>query len=73
MLFLQRQSEAIDDGAKNLEELSDAVESLSLVNELEENVVDGAANVRTEIEEFTIYAMKRGLEKVAFTRVLRVE
>lgn len=73
MLFLQWESEAVDDGTKNFEQFGDAVEALRFVDELEEDVVDRAANVRTKVEEFAIYAMKRGFQKIAFTGIFRVE
>lgn len=40
VLFLQRQSETVDYRAQDLEKLRDAVESLCLVDELKEDVVD---------------------------------
>ena len=40
MFFFQRQSEAVDDGAENLEELCDAVVTLRLVDEPVKDVVD---------------------------------
>lgn len=73
VLLLQGQSEPVDDRPKNFEELSNAIESLGLVNELEEDVVDGAANVRAEVEEFSVYAMESCLQKVAFSGIFGVE
>ena len=40
MFFLERQSKPIDDGAEDLKELRNAIESLSLIHELEKDVVD---------------------------------
>ena len=45
VLLLQWQRETIDNGAENLEKFGDAVEPLRLINELEEDVVDGAADI----------------------------
>jgi hypothetical protein len=73
VLFFQRQGETVDDRPQNLEEFCNAVETLSLVDELKEDVVDGAADVRSEIEEFTVYAVERRLEEVAFSGVFGVE
>lgn len=73
VLLLERQSETVDDGSKNFEELCYAVEALSLVAELEEDVVDGAANVGSEVQEFAVNPMQRGFQKVTFPRVFRVE
>lgn len=73
VLFLQWESEAIDNGTKNFEQFGDAVEALRFVYELEEDIVDGAANVRAKVEEFAIYAMERGFQKIAFSGIFRVE
>jgi len=45
VLLLQWQCETIDNGSQNFEEFSDAVKPLRFVYELEEDVVDGAADV----------------------------
>ena len=45
MFLFKWQSEPVDDRPQDLEQLSNSIESLSLVNELEENVVDGATYV----------------------------
>jgi hypothetical protein len=45
MLLFQRQRKAINDGAENLKEFGNTIESLSLIYELEEDVIDGATNV----------------------------
>ena len=47
--------------------------SFSLVDELEENIVDGSTDKCSKIEEFAIYSMERRFEEVSFTRVLAVE
>lgn len=46
VLLLQRQREPVDDGTKNLKKFSNAVESFGFIDELEEDVVDRATNVR---------------------------
>jgi len=73
MLFLQWQGKAVDDGTKDFEQFSDAVEALCFVYELEEDVVDRTANVRAQVEEFAVYAMKCGFEEIAFPGIFRVE
>jgi len=73
MLFLEWQCETIDNRAENLQELGDAVEAFCFVDELEEDVVDGTANIRAEVEEFAVDAMQRRFQKVALSWVLRVE
>ena len=46
VLLFQGQREPVDDGTKNLKEFGNAVKSFGFVDELEEDVVDGATNVR---------------------------
>lgn len=60
MFFFQRQRKSIDDRAKDLEEFSNTVEALGLVYELEEDIVDGAADVRAEVEELAIDTVQGG-------------
>ncbi len=73
MLFLQGQGETIDDWSKNLEKLCNSVEPLRFVDKLKEDVVYGASNIGTEIQEFTIDPVKCGLEEISFTGIFRVE
>ena len=73
VLFLQRKGEAIDDGPEDLEQLGDSIEPLGLIGKLEKDIVDGAADERSEVEELSINAMEGRLQKVAFPRVLGVE
>lgn len=73
MLLFQRQRETVDDGAKDFEELGDAIKSLGLVDELEEDIVDRATNVRAEVEELSVDAMQGSLEEIAFSWVFGVE
>ena len=47
MFLLQRQREAVDDGSKDLQKFGNAIESFGLVDELEEDIVDGSSNERT--------------------------
>ena len=49
MLLLQRKCESIDDTAENLEELGNTVVSLSVVHELEEDVIDRPSDESPEI------------------------
>ena len=73
VFFFEWQSETIDDRAKDFQQFRDSVEPLSLIDELEEDIVDGPSDVRSEIEEFPVYSVKSRLEKVSFTRILRIE
>lgn len=45
VFLLQGQSESVDDGAQNFEQLSDSVVAFCFIHELEEDVVDGPADV----------------------------
>jgi hypothetical protein len=47
--------------------------SLSLVDELEEYIVDGATDKGAEVEELAVDSVKRRFEKVSFSRVFTVE
>ena len=62
-----------DSPSQDLQKLRNSVVSLLLVNELEEDVVDWAADERTQVQELAINAMKRRFQKVALTRILTVE
>lgn len=73
MFFLQRQRKTVNDRSQNLEKLCNAIESLRLVNELEEDVIYRASNVGPQVQEFSVDPMKGGLEEVSFTRVFGVK
>ena len=73
VFFFKRQCETIDDAAQNLEELCNAVEALRLVYKLEEDVVNGTADIRSQIEEFAVDAVQGGLQEVPFARIFRVK
>jgi len=64
VFLLEWQSKTVDDGAQDLEQLGNAIETFGLVDELEKDVVDGAANIGPKIEEFAVDAMKSSLQKV---------
>jgi hypothetical protein len=73
VLFLEREGETVDDGTEDLEQLGDTVVALRLVDELIEDVVDRAADEGAKVEELAVDAVESRLEKVALTRVFRVE
>ena len=73
MLFLQRQGETIDDRSKNLQKLGNSIESFRLVDELEEDIVDGTSDERSQVQELAVDTVECGLEKVSLPRVFRVE
>lgn len=73
MLLLEGQGEAVDNGPEDLEQLGNTVESLGLVGELEEDVVDRPSDERPQVEELAVDAMQGGLEEVSLARVLRVK
>jgi hypothetical protein len=47
--------------------------SLRLIDEVEKDIIDGPTDERAEVEEFPIDTVKSRLEKIALTRVFRVE
>ncbi len=47
--------------------------AFSLVNELEEDVVDRTTNKGSQVEEFAVNAMQRCLQEVALPGILRIE
>ena len=73
MFLLQGQSETVNDGSKDLQELRNPVVTLGLVDEVEEDVVDATSDRCAEIEELSVYPMKRGLQEVTLPGVFRIE
>lgn len=73
MFFLQWKSKAVDDRSQDFQQFSDSIESLSLIRELEEDVVDRSANVGSQVQELSVNTMQGCLEEVTLTRVFRVE
>jgi hypothetical protein len=47
--------------------------SLGVVDELEENVVDGTANESPEIQELSVDPVERGLQEVPLPGILAVK
>lgn len=45
MLLLQRQGKTIDDGSHDLQQLRNPIESLGLVGELEEDIIDRSTDI----------------------------
>lgn len=73
VLLFERKSETVDDGSKNLQQLSDTVVALRLIDELEEDIVDRSSDECSKIEEFAINSVKRGFKKVALSWVFAVK
>lgn len=73
VLFLERQGETVDDGPQNLEQLGDAVVTLSFVDECVKDVVDRPSDEGPQIEEFAVNPMECRLEEVSFPRVFAVK
>jgi hypothetical protein len=73
VLLLEGKRETVDDRTQDLQELGNTVESLGFVGELEKDIIDGPANVRSEIQEFAVDAMEGGLEEVSLAGVFRVK
>lgn len=57
VLFLERKGEAVDDGAQDFEQLGDTIKTLGLIDELEEDIIDGPSNIRPQVQELAIDAM----------------
>ena len=70
MLLLQRQSEPVDDGPQDLQELCHSVVSLRLVYEVVEDVVDLFPDVGSQTQKFSIYPVQGRLEEISLSRVL---
>ena len=73
MLLLKRQSETIDNRPQDLKQLGNPVEALGLVRELEEDVVDGSTNIRTQVEEFAVDPMQGSLQEIPLPGIFRVK
>ena len=73
MFLFQWKSKAINNWAKNLQQLGDTVESLSLIDELEEYIVDRSSDKWSQVEEFTIYTVESSFQKVSLTRIFRIK
>lgn len=73
VFLLQWQGEAIDDRTKNFKQLGYTIESLGLVDELEEHIVDGAPNVRPKVEEFAVDPVQSCFEEIPFSGVFGIE
>mmetsp|Transcript_118593 Transcript_118593/g.342948 ORF Transcript_118593/g.342948 Transcript_118593/m.342948 type:complete len:453 (+) Transcript_118593:216-1574(+) len=73
VLVLERQGEAVDDGAQDLEQLTDAVLGLAFVDDLEEDVLDRATDKGPQRHELAVDAVEDRFQVVALARVLGVE
>mmetsp|Transcript_34091 Transcript_34091/g.96634 ORF Transcript_34091/g.96634 Transcript_34091/m.96634 type:complete len:367 (+) Transcript_34091:973-2073(+) len=73
MLLLQRQGKPVNNGTQNLQQLSDAVVTLRLVDEAVEDVVHRLADKRAVHHELAVYTVEDGLQVVALAGVLRVK
>ena len=59
--------------SENFQHLCNARVLLVLVDEMEKDVVDGAADERTQIEKLSVDTMKSGFEEVALAWIFTVE
>ena len=73
VLLFEGEGKAVDDGTQNLQQLGNAVETLSLVGELEEDIVDRAADEGSQVKEFAVYAVQGCFQKISLARVLGIE
>jgi hypothetical protein len=56
VLLFERQRKSVDNAPENFEELSNAIVPVTLVDELEENVVDAFPNKGSHGKEFAVNA-----------------
>lgn len=70
VLLFERESKSIDDGAQNFQQLSDPIEPLGFIGKLEEDVVDGAADERSQVQELPVDTVQRCLQEIPLPRVL---
>jgi len=73
VVLFQGGLEPIDDGAKNLEKLWDAVVLLILVGDFDEEVHDVGSNELSDGHESTVDAMEEGFEVVPLSGILGIE
>ena len=73
VLFLKRQCKPIDNGSQDFQQLRDSIKPLSLIGELEENIVDRSADVWSQVQKFAINPMQGSLEEIAFPGIFGVE
>mmetsp|Transcript_25204 Transcript_25204/g.70452 ORF Transcript_25204/g.70452 Transcript_25204/m.70452 type:complete len:265 (-) Transcript_25204:242-1036(-) len=73
VLVFQRQREAVDNAPQDLQQLADTTVVIGLVDDLEEDVLDGAADERAEGHELAVYSVQDRFEVVPLAGVLGVE
>mmetsp|Transcript_30544 Transcript_30544/g.73209 ORF Transcript_30544/g.73209 Transcript_30544/m.73209 type:complete len:292 (-) Transcript_30544:350-1225(-) len=73
MLLLHREREPIDDTAQNFEQLGNSVVCVTLVNDLEEEILDGLADEGPQGHELAVNSVKDGLQIVTLSWILRIE
>ena len=59
--------------SEDLQQLGNTIMLFVLVNKVEKDIVDGATDISTKIQELAINPMQRGLQEVTFTRILAVK
>ena len=70
VFFFERQREAVDDGAEDLEQLCDAVVPLRLVHEPVEDVVDLLPDVSAKAQKFAVNPVKDLISKISLHKSL---
>jgi len=73
VLLLEWEREAIDNTPKDLQELSNTIMSLGLVDEGVKDVIHGLANEGPQVEELAIRPVKGGLEMVTLAGIFAIE
>jgi len=73
VLLLEWKREPVNDRSQDLKQFRDPIVSLRFVDKMEKDIIDRPSNKCAEVEEFAVDTVKGSLEKVALTRVFRVE
>lgn len=61
VLFFEWDGKSVDDTPQDFKQFSNAIVHLQLIDEVEEDVIDGPANKGPQVEEFTVNSMEGSL------------
>mmetsp|Transcript_50543 Transcript_50543/g.110589 ORF Transcript_50543/g.110589 Transcript_50543/m.110589 type:complete len:292 (+) Transcript_50543:505-1380(+) len=73
VLLLHRERKPVDDAAQNLKQFGNSIVGVALVNDLEEEILDGLANEGPQGHEFAIDSVEDGLQVVTLSWILRIK
>mmetsp|Transcript_54529 Transcript_54529/g.117139 ORF Transcript_54529/g.117139 Transcript_54529/m.117139 type:complete len:267 (-) Transcript_54529:409-1209(-) len=73
VLLLHRERKPVDDAAQNLKQFGNSIVGVALVNDLEEEILDGLADKRPEDHELAVDPVQDGFQVVSLPRVLGIE